>query len=116
QIRQLEIEREAVKREGDDAKLARIGEQLANLDAERTELRARWQQEKELIQTVQQAKEEVETLKVEAENLERSGDYGQVAEIRYGRIPQAEARSAEARKKLEEMQAGGTLLKEEVDA
>ncbi len=116
QIRQLEIEREAVKREGDQAKVDRIGEQLANLEDERTELRARWQQERELIQQVQHGKEEIEALKVEAENLERSGDYGRVAEIRYGKMPEVEARIAAAREKLESTQAGGALLKEEVDA
>ncbi len=116
QIRQLEIEREAVKREGDTAKVDRIAETLANLEAERTELRARWQEERDLIQQVQQGKEEIEKLKVEAENLERSGDYGRVAEIRYGKMPEVEAKIEAAHQTLETMQTNGALLKEEVDA
>ena len=115
QIRQLEIEREAVKREGDDDKLAQIAEQMANLDEERQALRARWQQEKELIQRIQKAKEEIEAARVEAEELERQGDYGQVAEIRYGRIPKLEEDVETANAELEKVQEHGSLLKEEVD-
>ena len=115
QIRQLEIEREAVKREGDDDKLAQIAEQMANLDEERQALRARWQQEKELIQRIQKAKEEIEAARVEAEELERQGDYGQVAEIRYGRIPKLEEEVETANAELEKVQEHGSLLKEEVD-
>lgn len=116
QIRQLEIEREAVKRDKDDEKLSRINEQIANLDAERQELRARWQQEKELIQRVQKAKEQIDQLRVEAENLERKGEYGGVAELRYGRIPQLEHEIEEINARLAEIQAQGALLKEEIDA
>ncbi|HMB91997.1 MAG TPA: ATP-dependent chaperone ClpB [Rhodothermales bacterium] len=116
QIRQLEIEREAIKREQDDAKLAAINEQLANLEADRDELRARWQQEKELIQQIQQSKEEIEDLKVQAENLEREGAYDKVAEIRYGQIPKLEEASKAANAKLAEIQKNGALLKEEIDA
>ncbi|MGI9174197.1 MAG: ATP-dependent chaperone ClpB [Rhodothermales bacterium] len=115
QIRQLEIEREAVKREGNDAKLDQIAEQMANLDEERQALRARWQQEKELIQRIQKAKEEIEDVRVEAEELERQGDYGQVAEIRYGRIPKLEEEVETANAELEKVQEHGSLLKEEVD-
>ena len=115
QIRQLEIEREAVKREGDDDKLALIAEQMANLDEERQALRARWQQEKELIQRIQKAKEAIEAARVEAEELERQGEYGQVAEIRYGRIPKLEAEVETANAELEKVQEHGSLLKEEVD-
>jgi ATP-dependent Clp protease ATP-binding subunit ClpB len=115
QIRQLEIEREAVKRDNNEEKLARIGEQLANLEAQRTELRARWQQEKDLIHTIQHAKEEIEQLRLEAENLERQGDYGRVAEIRYGRIPQLERDVADTNQKLADIQKNGALLKEEID-
>ena len=115
QIRQLEIEREAVKREGDDAKLDQIAEQMANLDEERQALRARWQQEKELIQRIQKAKEEIEEARVEAEELERQGEYGQVAEIRYGRIPKLEEEVETANAELEKVQEHGSLLKEEVD-
>ena len=115
QIRQLEIEREAVKREGGNDKLAQIAEQMANLDEERQALRARWQQEKELIQRIQKAKEEIEEARVEAEELERQGDYGQVAEIRYGRIPKLEEEVEAANAELEKVQEHGSLLKEEVD-
>ncbi len=115
QIRQLEIEREAIKREKDQEKLEYIGEQLANLEADRDELRARWQQEKDLIQQIQQAKEQIEQLKIEAENLERQGAYDKVAEIRYGRIPQREADAKAANARLAEVQKNGALLKEEID-
>ena len=116
QIRQLEIEREAVKREGDDAKMGRIAEQLANLGDERTALRARWASEKDIIVRVTTAKEEIERVKIDADTLERQGDYGGVAELRYGRIPELEREMAEARAALVETQRGGSLLKEEVDA
>ena len=115
QVRQLEIEREAVKRDHDDEKLRRINEQIANLEDERKELRARWQQEKELIQTVQKAKESIEALRVEAENFERAGEYGKVAEIRYGQIPALEQDVAQANERLMQIQQEGALLKEEVD-
>ena len=115
QIRQLEIEREAVKRDRDDEKLARIAEALANLDEERKALRSRWQQEKDLIQSVQKAKEEIESLRIHAEDLERQGEYGQVAEIRYGRIPEFEQQVNEANERLSEIQRTGAVLKEEVD-
>lgn len=116
QIRQLEIEREAVKRDNDSAKLERIAEALANLDEERKSLRVRWQQEKDLIQQIQQAKENIENLRIQAEDLERRGDYGQVAEIRYGRIPEMQGRVDEANAELMKVQENGSLLKEEVDA
>jgi ATP-dependent Clp protease ATP-binding subunit ClpB len=116
QIRQLEIEREGVKREGDDDKMRQIGEQLANLEEERDELRARWQQERSLIEEVQRGKETVEALKVEAEEFERQGQFDKVAELRYGQIPQIETRIQEARAKLEELhEGGGSMLKEEID-
>ncbi|MDZ4701945.1 MAG: ATP-dependent chaperone ClpB [Rhodothermales bacterium] len=118
QIRQLEIEREAVKRDGagDNAKLSAINEERANLEEARNELQVRWRQEKDLIVTIQQAKEEIEGLRTEAENLERKGDYGKVAEIRYGRIPQLEKQVGEAKSSLDEVQKKGALLKEEIDA
>ena len=115
QIRQAEIEREAVKRENDDARIERLNETLANLEAERTELRARWQQEKGLIQQVREAKEQLETVKMEAEAKERDGDYAGVAELRYGRIPQLTERMDTALAQLGELQSKGSLLKEEVD-
>ncbi len=116
QIRQLEIEREGVKREGDDEKVDLIGQTLANLEEERDELRARWQQERTLLETVQQGKEQIEGLKLEAEEFERKGQFDKVAELRYGQIPQAEQQIAGAREKLEALQAGGgSMLKEEID-
>ena len=116
QIRQLEIEREAVKRDEDQEKLASIGEQLANLEERRTELRSRWLQEKEYIQKIRQAKESIDELKAQAETFERAGDYGKVAEIRYGQLPALESDISEANSSLVELQSKGSLLKEEVDA
>ncbi|MBX2818240.1 MAG: ATP-dependent chaperone ClpB [Rhodothermaceae bacterium] len=116
QIRQLDIEREAVKRDGDQEKLQQIAEQRANLEESRKELHARWQSEKELIQKIQQAKESIEQLRIEAENLERQGNYEKVAEIRYGRIPELEGGVAEAKQELDTVQKHGALLKEEIDA
>lgn len=114
QIRQLEIEREAVKRDNDDAKLDHINEQLADLDESRTELRARWMKEKELIRRIQTAKESIDELKVQAESFEREGDYGRVAEIRYGQIPKLQEEVASVNAELVEVQQEGSLLKEEV--
>src|SRR5690554_2954378 len=115
QIRQLEIEREAVKRDRAEEKLERINEEIANLEEERQELRARWQKEKDLILKIQKSKEEIEALRVEADNLERSGEYGRVAEIRYGRIPTLEQEIQEAQSALATIQEKGSLLKEEID-
>ncbi len=115
QIRQLEIEREAVKRDEDDDKLAAIAEQLANLEEQRTGLRSRWLREKEFIEKIQQAKESIDELKLQAETFERSGDYGKVAEIRYGQIPALESKISDANAELAEIQEEGSLLKEEVD-
>ena len=115
EIRQLEVEREAVKRDEDDEKLAEINEQIATLEDERDELRARWKQEKDLIQTVRDAKEKIDELRVTAENLEREGKYDRVAEIRYGEIPTLEKEAKEANQQLDEIQQNGALLKEEVD-
>ncbi len=114
-IRQLEIEREAVKRDKDKEKLENINRQLADLEEQRTELRARWTREKELIQDIQKAKEAIDDKKIEAENLERQGDYGKVAEIRYGQIPKLEETVTETKQKLDEIQKNGALLKEEID-
>ncbi|MDA1029141.1 MAG: ATP-dependent chaperone ClpB [Bacteroidetes bacterium] len=116
QIRQLEIEREGVKREKDDQKLAQIAEQFANLDEKRTALRVRWHQEKDLIQTIRKAKEDIEILRMEAEKLERSGDYGRVAELRYGQIPALEESILATTRKLEDIQKQGALLSEEIDS
>ena len=116
EIRQQEIAREAVRREGDEEQAEDITRRLADLEEERNRLHARWEEEKNLLQQIQRAKEEIEQLKVEAENLERQGEYGRVAEIRYGSIPQKEQQIEEATTELNRIQKQGALLKEEVDA
>ena len=115
QIRQLEIEREAIKRENDEAKLKDLNTEIANLCVERDTLKAKWNQEKELVEKVQEAKSSVEQLKQEAERAEREGDYGKVAEIRYGKIKEQEQAIVTLAKQLEES-SEKRLLKEEVDA
>ena len=116
-IRQLEIEREAIKRENDKRKLEDLGREIAELNDKRADLRAQWQSEKDVVESIQKAKEEIENLKFSAEQAERAGDYGKVAEIRYGRMKEAEDRLEAAKKKLEETQRSGTpLIKEEVDS
>ena len=117
EIRQLEIEREAVTRdEGDQTdKLDEIDKRIADLEDERDALKSRWKEEKDLIQTVRSAKEKIDELRVEAENLEREGKYDQVAEIRYGEIPDLREEAEAANEKLEQIQEEGALLKEEVD-
>lgn len=116
-IRQLEIEREAMKRESDDTKVERINEDLANLETDRIALKAQWESEREVVLGIQQAKEEIEQLKLQAKRLEREGDFTQVAEIQYGRIPEVQQRLEEYNTRLQDMQeGGGQLVKEEVDA
>ena len=114
QIMQLQIEREAIKREHDKAKLASIEEQLNVLQSEAKEMNARWEQEKGYIATIQNEKANIEQMKREAEIAEREGNYGKVAEIRYGRLQQAEANIKAAQEALHAMQ-GESLIKEEVD-
>ncbi|HEX7690995.1 MAG TPA: ATP-dependent chaperone ClpB [Sediminibacterium sp.] len=115
QIRQLEIEREAIKRENDKDKLKELNITISNLSVERDTLKAKWQQEKELVEKVQNAKATIEDLKLQAEQAERNGDYGKVAEIRYGKVQEQEATIADLTKQLE-ASADKRLLKEEVDA
>ncbi|NET34356.1 MAG: ATP-dependent chaperone ClpB [Cyanothece sp. SIO1E1] len=116
-IRQLEIEREAMKREKDDTKLNKLQEDLANLEENRNALRAQWESEREVVLGLQQAKQEIEQLKQEAKRLEREGDFSQVAEIRYGRIPEVEERLQDFNQRVQEMQSTGKqLVKEEVEA
>jgi ATP-dependent Clp protease ATP-binding subunit ClpB len=115
-IMQLEIEREAIKRENDTKKLEVLGKELASLEEQRNAFNAKWQAEKDIVEGVQKTKEVIENLKLEADQAERSGDYGKVAEIRYGRIKEAEAQLEEGKKKLIELQANSKLIKEEVDA
>ncbi len=115
-IMQLEIEREAIKRENDTKKLETLGKELASLEEQRNAFNAKWQAEKDIVEGVQKTKEIIENLKLEADQAERAGDYGKVAEIRYGRIKEAEIQLEEAKKKLAELQSNSKLIKEEVDA
>lgn len=115
QIRQLEIEREAIKRESDEEKLKQLNTEIANLSVERDTLKAKWSEEKELVERIQSAKAGIESLKVEAEQAERNGDYGKVAEIRYGKIKEEEERIAKLTRELQS-DSEKRLLKEEVDA
>lgn len=115
-IMQLEIERAAIKREGDEKKLKELNESLANLNEERNTIKARWEEEKKIIDTITQSKEEIEHLKLEAEQAERAGDYGKVAEIRYGKIKDAEKNLNENHAKLAEVQQHKAMIKEEVDS
>ena len=115
-IRQLEIEREAIKREKDQAKLKGLNEEIGNLTEERNRLTTKWQSEKDLVDQIQARKAEIETLKFEAESAERKGDLGKVAEIRYGRIPTAEKTIEELKGKLTVLQKDSAMVNEEVDA
>ena len=117
QIRQLEIEREAIKRENDEEKLKDLNTTLANLAVERDTLKSKWQEEKDLVEKIQTAKAEIEKLKQQAEQAEREGDYGKVAEIRYGRIKEQEGKINELQADLNEISENSRrLMKEEVDA
>ncbi|HWJ29845.1 MAG TPA: AAA family ATPase, partial [Flavisolibacter sp.] len=116
-IRQLEIEREAIKRENDEEKLKDLNTQLANLAVERDTLKAKWKEEKDIVEKIQNAKATIENLKQQAEQAEREGDYGKVAEIRYGRIKEQEGIITDYTNQLNELsQTSRRLMKEEVDA
>ncbi len=115
QIRQLEIEREAIKRENDEPKLRELNTDIANLSVERDTLKSKWKAEKELVEKVQNAKAEIENLKMKAERAEREGNYGLVAEIRYGKVKEQEALIASLTEQIE-TSGEKRLLKEEVDA
>jgi len=115
-MRQLEIEREAFKRENDKERLTVLNEEIANLNDERNNLRAKWQAEKEIVEHIQTKKNEIESLKLEADQANRSGDLGKVAEIRYGKIPQSEKAIEEFKAKLSEIQKDSPLVNEEVGA
>jgi len=115
QIRQLEIEREAIKRENDDQKLKELNTEIANLSVERDTFKAKWKEEKDLVEKVQNAKAEIEQLKLEAEQAERNGDYGKVAEIRYGKIKEKEKIIDEYSQQLAAL-SDKRIMKEEVDA
>ncbi len=115
-IRQLEIEKEAIKREKDEVKLNELNQLLANLYEEKNLIKGRWESEKEVVNAIQTAKKRFEQLKLEAEQAERNGDFGKVAEIRYGRIKEEELQLESLNRKLMEMQAHSALIKEEVSA
>lgn len=115
QIRQLEIEREAIKRENDETKLKELQTEIANLVVLRDTLKAKWRMEKEQVDQIQQAKQSIETLRLQAERAEREGNYGEVAEIRYGKLKEQEKRIVELTEQLEQS-SEKRLLKEEVDA
>jgi len=115
-IMQLEIEIEAIKREKDESKLKSLQADLANLKEDRAELNAKWQNEKGIVDNIQQAKTDIENFKLEAERAERDGDYGKVAEIRYGKIKEAQERLEKLQKEVAEQKAKGgkSLIQEEV--
>jgi len=115
-IRQLEIEREAIKREKDQEKLNSLNEDIGNLTEERNRLKAKWQSEKDIVEQIQSRKNEIENLKFEAESANRSGDLGKVAEIRYGLIPDIEKNIEELKEKLTVLQKDSAMVNEEVDA
>ncbi len=113
-IMQLEIEIEAIKRENDSTKLKTLNIDLANLKEERNEVFAKWESEKIVVDNIQKTKQDIENYKVEAERAERNGDYGKVAEIRYGKIKEAQEKLETLQKELQVQQEAGTLIKEEV--
>ena len=114
-IRQLEIEREAIKRENDEQKLKQLNTDISNLSVERDTFKAKWQQEKEIVEKIQNAKAEIENLKLAADKAEREGEYGKVAEIRYGKVQEQERIITEFTTQLSAI-SEKRLLKEEVDA
>ncbi len=114
-IMQLEIEREAIKRENNTARLDDLNKDIADLSESRNSLAAKWQAEKDVVEGIQSAKKEIENLKLQAEQAEREGNYGLVAEIRYARIKEQEDKIEDGRHKLQELQANSKMVKEEVD-
>ncbi len=115
-LKQLEIEREAIKREKDEPKLAQLIKEIAELKEQETSLKAKWESEKSLVNKIQTNKQQIEQLKFEAERAEREGDYGKVAEIRYGRLQALEEEIKHIETELKQMQSGMALIKEEVTA
>ncbi len=113
-IRQLEIEREAIKREKDDVKLKQLNEEIANLDEVRKDLKAKWEAERNLVNGIQLQKKNIEDYKFEAEQAEREGNYGLVAELRYGKTQEAVAKLEQLKKELDLLQVNSTLVKEEI--
>jgi ATP-dependent Clp protease ATP-binding subunit ClpB len=115
-IMQLEIEREAIKREGDDEKIHVLSAEISNLQEDRNTLKAKWQSEKQVVDRIQQSKEKIETLKHEAELAERNGDFAKVAEIRYGKIKEVEKQLEDLQQQLTAQQGDSAMVKEEVDS
>lgn len=115
-IMQLEIERAAIKREGDEKKLKELSVSLANLNEERNAIKARWEAEKQIVDTITRGKQAIEALKLEAEQAERAGDYGKVAEIRYGKVKEVEEQIRSAQNQLAVAQENSAMIKEEVDS
>ncbi len=115
-IRQLEIEREAIKRENDTDKLAQLGKEISELSEQRNQMKARWQSEKTIVENIQTEVKNIESYKFQAEQAERAGDYGRVAELRYGRIKEAEKHVADLKLQLKQMQADNAMINEEVDS
>ena len=115
-LKQLEIEREAIKREKDEAKLAQLNKEIAELKEQETSYKAKWQSEKELVNKIQQNKKEIEQLKFEADRAEREGDYGKVAEIRYGKLQALENEIKSIQEDLKNKQVDCAMIKEEVTA
>jgi ATP-dependent Clp protease ATP-binding subunit ClpB len=113
-IMQLEIEREAIKRENDEKKVRELSEEIANLSSERDSLKARWKAEKDLVDAINNQGEQIETFKLEADQAERAGDYGKVAELRYGKIKEAQDKVEQLKQQLAETQVDNRMLKEEV--
>lgn len=114
-IRQLEIEREAIKREGGNKKSEELDEQIANLKEERDQLRSKWEQERNIVDQIQKNKEAIENYKHEAKIAEREDDYGRVAELRYGKIKEAQDQVEQLQKELQEVQGEDALIKEDVE-
>lgn len=115
-LKQLEIEREAIKREKDEPKLAQLNKEIAELKEQETSLKAKWESEKELVNKIQTNKQQIEQLKFDAERAEREGDYGKVAEIRYGRLQALNDEIVSIQQELKQMQSGNAMIKEEVTA
>jgi ATP-dependent Clp protease ATP-binding subunit ClpB len=115
-IMQLEIEREAIRREKDKVKESELSKEIADLSAQRNSLKAKWESEKSIVNNIRKEKESIDRLKFEAEQAEKAGDYGKVAEIRYGKMTEAEKKLNEYQAEMKKMQSGHSLLKEEVDS
>lgn len=115
-IRQLEIEREAIKRENDIDKLQQLAKEISELSEQRSQMKARWQNEKNVVEQIQQEVNNIESYKFEAEQAERAGDYGRVAELRYGRIKESEKQVESLKEQLKTMQADKAMINEEVDS